>query len=126
MPGTALFDYGDLLRNSSVPVNEDEMDLSKVRVDETLYRAVVGGFLTGSHGYFTEAEIALLPVAPRVLALTLGVRFLTDYLNGDTYFKISKPSHNLDRTRAQFQLVRNMGEQEDFMRKVVEDSLKRK
>jgi Ser/Thr protein kinase RdoA (MazF antagonist) len=108
MAGTALFDFGDLVRNTAVPCAEDEQDFSKVVVDMKLYQAICEGYLSEVGDMLTADERALLPVAPRVLALILGVRFLTDYLDGDNYFRIHRPRQNLERARTQFEIVRAM------------------
>jgi Ser/Thr protein kinase RdoA (MazF antagonist) len=108
MAGTPLYDFGDLVRNTAVPCHEDEQDLSKVVVDMGLYRAICSGYLKEAAAFLTPAEVKLLAVAPRVLALTLGVRFLTDYLQGDVYFRIHRDQHNLERARTQFAVVRAM------------------
>lgn len=119
MPGSLLFDFGDLARNTAVPSAEDEQDLSKVVIDMDLYRAICEGYLAEMRLFLNREEIELMPIAPRVLALTLGVRFLTDYLSGDTYFRTHRPSHNLERARAQFQVVRMMEGLESRMSRVV-------
>jgi len=119
MPGTLLFDFGDLIRNTSIPVAEDEVNLDKVEIDLNLYKAIVDGIKTGAGDFMSQSEWELLPIAPRVLALTLGVRFLTDYLNGDTYFKISYPEHNLVRARTQFKIVRSMEKNESAMKAAI-------
>jgi Ser/Thr protein kinase RdoA (MazF antagonist) len=106
MAGTPLFDFGDLVRNTAIPCAEDETDLSRVVVDMELYRAICQGYIAEMGGFLSERERELLPVSPRVLALILGVRFLTDYLEGDHYFRIHRERHNLDRARTQFQVVR--------------------
>ena len=108
MAGTPLFDFGDLVRNTAVPCAEDEQDLSKVVVDMNLYRAICDGYLSEVGDMLTPKERSLLSVSPRVLALILGVRFLTDYLQGDTYFRIHRPKQNLERARTQFEVVRAM------------------
>jgi hypothetical protein len=105
MSGTVLFDFGDLVRNTAVPCAEDEQDFSKVIFDMDLYRAICEGYLSEMRGNLVQSELDLMPLAPRVLALILGVRFLTDYLNGDTYFRIHRPHQNLERARTQFQIV---------------------
>lgn len=119
MSGTVLFDFGDLARNTAVPCAEDEQDFSKVCIDMNLYRAICDGYLSEMRGQLCPAELELMPVAPRVLALILGVRFLTDYLNGDTYFRIHRPNHNLERARTQFQIVSLMEQLEGEMRSAV-------
>lgn len=116
MPGTPLYDYGDLVRNTAIPAEEDERDLSQVELDIDLFGAITEGFLEHYGKRLCEAEWELLPVVPRLLALTLGVRFLTDYLQGDTYFKIDRPEHNLDRARAQFKIVASMETLEQEMK----------
>jgi Ser/Thr protein kinase RdoA (MazF antagonist) len=108
MAGTPLFDFGDLVRNTAVPCDEDERDLSKVHIDFVLYQAICDGYMKEFGERLTSRERDLLHVAPRVLALILGVRFLTDFLQGDTYFRIHRPEHNLDRARTQFAVVRAM------------------
>ncbi len=108
MPGSLLFDYGDLLRNTSVPAKEDEADLSKVRVDQQLYDAVHQGYMSGVGDVITEGEKSLLSESPKVLALMLGSRFLADYLNGDKYFHCSFEDQNLRRARTQLQIVREL------------------
>ncbi len=105
MSGTPLFDFGDLVRNTAVSCDEDEQDLSKVVVDMKLYQAIYRGYMGEMGSTLTPKEVELLPLAPRVLALILGVRFLTDYLDGDTYFRIHRPKHNLERARTQFAVV---------------------
>jgi Ser/Thr protein kinase RdoA (MazF antagonist) len=108
MAGTPLFDFGDLVRNTAVPCEEDEQDFSKVVVDMNLYQAICDGYLSEVGEMLTAQERSLLSVSPRVLALILGVRFLTDYLQGDTYFRIHRPRQNLERARTQFEIVRAM------------------
>lgn len=119
MAGTVLYDFGDLVRNTAVPCAEDEQDLSKVVFDMELYRAMCEGYLAEARQFLIPSELERLATAPRNLALVLGVRFLTDYLQGDTYFRIHRPQHNLDRARTQFQIVRIMEELEGEMRRVV-------
>lgn len=120
MSSTLLYDFGDLVRNTAVPCAEDEQDFSRVRFDMELYRAICEGYLDEMGDTLTDSERRMLPVAPRSLALVLGVRFLTDYLLGDTYFHIHRPKHNLERARTQFQIVRMMEKLESEMRQVLE------
>ncbi len=108
MPGSALYDYGDAIRFSASTAPEDETDLSKVGLDLDLFEAFTSGYVCASGGSLTAAEIKLMPDAAIIMTLECGVRFLTDYLEGDTYFKIHRPRHNLDRCRAQFKLVEDM------------------
>lgn len=116
MPGSVLYDFGDLVRSTAVPAAEDETNLAKVYMSMEYYAALIQGYLAAAGNFLTKEERALLPVAPRALALTLGVRFLTDHLNGDVYFRVSRPGQNLDRARTQFQIARSMASQESQMR----------
>lgn len=119
MPGAALYDFGDMVRTMTCPAPEDESDLSKVRMDMRRFEAIVRGYLETAGGFLTCREAELLPVAGRVLTFTIGVRFLTDYLSGDVYFKVARAGHNLDRCRTQFRLVESMEEQEAVMARTV-------
>ncbi len=120
MPGYAINDFGDSIRFGATTAAEDETDLSLVNFDINLFELYVKGFIEGAKGGLTETEIALLPESAIMMTLECGMRFLTDYLAGDTYFKISRPSHNLDRARNQFKLVSDMEKQLDEMHKIVE------
>ena len=115
MPGYSVNDFGDSIRFGANTAAEDETDLSKVSLDLDLYRAYAEGFLKGCDGKLTDAEVALLPIGARMMTLECGMRFLTDYIEGDTYFRISRPSHNLDRCRCQFALVADMERKEKEM-----------
>lgn len=119
MPGSNLYDFGDLVRTASSHTPEDEQDLSKIAMDARYFEALVGGFAAGIGESLTPDEVEVLHLAPRVLAFTMGLRFLTDYLGGDTYYRIQRPSHNLDRCRSQFKLVESMEMQEKEMRAAV-------
>lgn len=116
MPGSVLFDFGDLARSTAVGCGEDEQDFSKVQVNLPLFEALLNGYLADLGGSLTEAELEFLPTAPKVVALTLGVRFLTDFIGGDTYFKVSHPRHNLERARTQFKIVERMEEASELMK----------
>lgn len=119
MPGLSMNDFGDSIRFGANHAAEDEKDLSKVNFDIDLYEAFTRGFLEGADGGLTEAELEYLPWGARLMTLECGIRFLTDYLDGDHYFRIHRPEHNLDRCRTQFKLVRDMEEQFDAMHAVV-------
>lgn len=123
MPGSSLYDYGDSVRFGVSTAAEDEKELGKVRVDMEAWRIFTRGYLDGCGESLTEAETALLPMGAKLMTLECGVRFLTDYLNGDHYFRISREGHNLDRCRTQFRLVQDMEEQwERITRMVKEES----
>ncbi len=108
MPGTSLFDFGDAVRYGAATAAEDERDLSKVSLDVGLYEQFTRGFLKGAHDLLEDSEEELLLQSVKVMTLELAVRFLTDYLNGDLYFKITVPDHNLVRARTQIRLVQDM------------------
>lgn len=110
MPGSSLYDFGDIIRFGASTAAEDEPDLSRVSVDLSLYETALRGFTEGCGGILTEKELEMLPVGAKLMTLECGVRFLTDYLSGDVYFHVSRPAHNLDRCRTQFTLVRDMEE----------------
>lgn len=108
MPGLAMNDFGDSIRFGANTAAEDETDLSKVSCDLELFEAYVAGFLEGCQGSLTETEIRMLPMGAKVMTYECGMRFLTDYLEGDHYFRIHRENHNLDRARTQFKLIEDM------------------
>ncbi len=108
MPGFSIFDYGDSIRFGANTAAEDEKDLSKVSLSLSLFEIYTKGFLEGSQGSLKEIEIKLFPYGAKMMALECGMRFLTDYLEGDIYFHISRGEHNLDRCRTQLALVADM------------------
>ena len=120
MPGYAINDFGDSIRFGATTAAEDEADLSKVNFDISLFELYVKGFIEGAKGGLTETEIGFLPESAIMMTLECGMRFLADYLSGDTYFKISRPSQNLDRARNQFKLVSDMERRLGEMHKIVE------
>lgn len=125
MAGSALYDFGDLVRCTAVRAAEDEQDLSKVVCDLDLFEGLTRGYLEIMGRHLALPERELLAVAPQCIVLTIGVRFLTDYLNGDTYFKIHRPEHNRERARTQFALVRSIRAAEPEMRRIVDAELRR-
>ena len=120
MPGLSAYDFGDSIRFGAATAAEDETDLSKMEMDLDLFRIFTRGFLTACPG-LTEEERKALPLGAMTMTLECGVRFLTDYLDGDHYFGIHRPDHNLDRCRTQFKLVRDMESKWDEMMKIVEE-----
>lgn len=119
MPGLAINDFGDSIRFGANHCMEDEQDLTKVNFDISLYEVFTRGFLEGARGSLTSAELEYLPWGARLMTLECGIRFLTDYLDGDHYFHVSHPRQNLDRARTQLKLVKDMEEQFDAMGAVV-------
>ncbi len=122
MPGLALHDFGDMVRAMANRADEDERDLTKVEVDLALFEALARGYLSAVGDLLAPAEKAHLAFSAGVIALELGLRFLTDHLEGDGYFKIRRPGHNLDRCRAQFQLVRSLERQRARLERIVKDA----
>jgi hypothetical protein len=115
MPGLALYDFGDLVRTTTSPTDEDERDLSKVSMNFPLFEALVRGYLTSASCFLTKAERQNLVFAGKLITFEQGLRFLTDYLAGDTYYKVHREGQNLDRCRTQFKLVESIERQEDRM-----------
>ena len=108
MPGSYLYDYGDALRFAGNNTIEDDPDLSKVFLDFDKFAAFTKGYFSEVKSVLTEKEIELLPFAVELMTFECGIRFLTDYLNGDTYFKTKYPEHNLVRARNQFKLAQDI------------------
>jgi len=108
MPGYVHFDYGDALRTMANTALEDEQDLGKVQFNVPVYEAFTRGYLEEAGSFLNPDELAMLPYAPIYLTFIIGLRFLTDYLNGDVYFRIHHPDHNLIRSRVQFQLIKEI------------------
>ena len=119
MPGLSINDFGDSIRFGANHSLEDEPDLSQVNFDISLYEVYTRGFLEGAQGSLTPAELEYLPWGARLMTLECGIRFLTDYLDGDHYFRIHDPEQNLRRCRTQFKLVKDMEEQFEEMAAVV-------
>jgi hypothetical protein len=120
MPGLALYDFGDMVRTTACACAEDETDLSKVRMEMAMFESLVRGYLAAVGGVLNATEKRHLAFAGKLMTFEVGIRFLTDYLEGDHYFKVHRPAHNLDRCRNQFALVESIAEQEETMNRVVE------
>ena len=120
MPGLSINDFGDSIRFGANHSAEDERDLSKVNFDLSLYEVYTQGFLEGAGGALTPAELDYLPWGAKLMTLECGIRFLTDYLEGDHYFRIHREGQNLDRCRTQFKLVADMEAQWEAMKAVVD------
>ena len=108
MPGAACYDFGDSIRFGASTAAEDEKDLSKVEMSLHLFEVFASGYLSVAKEFLTPAEVDSLPIGAKLMTLECGIRFLTDYLNGDTYFKVHYDGQNLDRCRTQFTLVKDM------------------
>jgi len=118
MPGLALYDFGDMVRSTACPAAEDEQDLDKVALQMHMYEALVKGYLSTAGDFLTPAEKSHLAFSGKLIAFETGLRFLTDYLEGDVYFKTHRQGHNLDRCRTQFKLVTSIEEQEAAMNRI--------
>ncbi|MBQ8432299.1 MAG: aminoglycoside phosphotransferase family protein [Clostridia bacterium] len=119
MPGSLLYDYGDALRFGASTGAEDETDLSKIEFDLTYFKAFTKAYLEELGDVLTPMERELLPLSALMMTLECGIRFLTDHLNGDVYFRIHRPNHNLDRAHTQFKLVADMEAKMEQMKAIV-------
>ena len=122
MPGSVLYDFGDLVRSAVSPAAEDEQDLSKVQMRMSIFEALVEGYIDAAQDFLNDEEVSLLSFSAKLITFEIGIRFLTDHLEGDVYFKTQRENHNLDRCRTQLALVERIEEQlpemERFTRKV--------
>ena len=123
MPGSYLYDYGDALRFAGNNTAEDDPDLSKVYLNFDNFAAFTRGYLSAVKSVLSEREIELLPFSIELMAYECGIRFLTDYLNGDTYFKTTYPEHNLVRARNQFKYARDLEANMDKMNEYIKGIL---
>jgi len=120
MPGLAAYDFGDMVRTATSPALEDERDLSKVVMQFPMFEALARGYLSEAGAFLTPAEKLSLAFAGKLITFETGLRFLTDYLAGDTYFKTHREGHNLDRCRTQFKLVESIERHEEQMARLIE------
>lgn len=121
MPGLSLYDFGDSIRFGANTAAEDEKDLSKVSLSLPLYREYTAGYLSTAGQSLTPTEVEYLPFSAKLMTFECGMRFLTDYLNGDTYFRIAYDDHNLDRCRTQFRLVEDMERKMEDMKAITQE-----
>jgi Ser/Thr protein kinase RdoA (MazF antagonist) len=117
--GVVLFDFGDCVRSAANPAGEDAPELASVSLDISLFEAVAQGYLQEACGFLTAEEIDLLPLSVNVITFELGIRFLADYLRGDTYFKVQHSDHNLHRARVQFKLLESIEAAKDRMSAII-------
>lgn len=120
MPGLVLYDFGDAVRAAANPAAEDERDLAKVVFDLPIFERLVAGYVDSACAFLSPVEASYLAFSARLITLEIGMRFLTDYLDGDIYFKVARDGHNLDRCRTQFKMVRDMEACFDQMSRTVE------
>ena len=120
MPGLVLYDFGDMVRTTTSPAREDELDLTRVAMQFPMFEALARGYLSSAAEFLTPAEKHFLTFSGKLITFEIGLRFLTDFLAGDVYFKVQRAGHNLDRCRTQFKLVESIGRQETAMNQLVE------
>lgn len=120
MPGCALYDFGDMVRTTTSPTLEDEKDLAKVGMLMPVFKKLAEGYFSTAGSFLNQAEKNLMAFSGKLITFEIGIRFLTDFLSGDTYFRIHRPGHNLDRCRTQFKLVESIEQQEKAMQKFVD------
>ncbi len=120
MPGLVLYDFGDMVRTTTSPTLEDERDLSRVEMKMPMFEALARGYIEAAGGFLTQTERSMLAFAGKLITYTIGIRFLTDYLNGDKYFRVHRPMHNLERCRTQFKLVESIQQQHEAMQQFVD------
>lgn len=119
MPGSALYDFGDLVRTGAAAAAEDEQDLSKVGLNVGMFEALAQGYLDAARDFLLPAEIDLLAFSGKLITFENGIRFLADYLQGDVYYKIHYPQQNLNRCRTQFRMVAEMEQEMDQLQAIV-------
>jgi Ser/Thr protein kinase RdoA (MazF antagonist) len=119
MSGLSLYDFGDAVRSGANSADEDEPDLSKVCIDLDIFDRFASGYLDVARDFLTPTEVAHLAFSAKLMTFECGIRFLTDHLNGDVYFKIHRENHNLDRCRTQFKMVRDMENKFERMEEIV-------
>ncbi len=121
MPGTVLFDTGDMIRTATNTAAEDEKDLSKVTFNFNVFRALIGGYYSKAGAFLTDYEKSLLAESGRAITQIMAVRMLTDYINGDVYYHTDYPEHNLVRARTQIALMKSMDSQWDLITAFIHD-----
>ena len=121
MPGYVHYDFGDAIRTAANTASEDEKDLARVSMDIGLFKAYAEGYLSEARSFLNDIEKEYLAFAPRLITYTIALRFLTDHLDGDNYFKIHHENHNLQRAKAQFKLVKSIEEQYPVMQEIIRE-----
>ncbi len=119
MPGLSLYDFGDMVRTATCVASEDEKDLSQVKMEMPFFESLAEGYLDAAHNFLTEAEVEHLAFAGWLITTEIGIRFLTDYLDGDKYFRVEYPEHNLVRAKNQLELAQSIREKLPAMQKYI-------
>ena len=125
MLGLTAYDFGDLVRTMTSPSREDECDLNQAYVDLPIFEAITDGYLGSTRSFLDERELLFMVPAAIIITCEVGIRFLIDYLQGDSCFKINRPTHNLDRCRNQFKLISSMEAQRNAMEAIVKRTIRR-
>lgn len=123
MPGSVLFDFGDMVRTATNSGNEDTTSLNSIQMEMPMFEALVKGYLSAAKPFLVDRELELLAFSGKLITLETGLRFLTDYLDGDNYFKVHRDGHNLDRCRTQMALVSSIESKQSDMEKFVKQEL---
>ena len=126
MPGAVLFDFGDMVRTFTSPAKEDETNLVKVVLRLDIFKAMAKGYLSELKNVLTETEINHLVFGGKIMTFMIGLRFLTDFLNGDVYFNTARKNHNLDRCRTQFKLLSEIENQEGVLNQIIKALVRKK
>lgn len=121
MPGSVLYDFGDAIRTATNTAAEDEADLSKISMNIELFKAYFEGYYESTKDFLTENEINNLALSAKYITFIMGLRFLTDFIDGDNYYKIHSEKHNLQRAKAQFTLFKSINNQYDAMQKIINE-----
>jgi Ser/Thr protein kinase RdoA (MazF antagonist) len=124
MPGYVHYDFGDAIRTATNRAEEDSPDLASVSMDTEIYKAYAEGFISETRETLNPTEIEYIPFAPKLLTYIMATRFLTDYIDGDNYYKIRYPLHNLQRTRVQLTLLKDMEAQYNQMVQIIKNTVK--
>ena len=125
-PGLIHYDIGDCLRSCCNPVGEETLSLEKVCFDIDLCQAILSGYLAVAEGFLSDWDLHYLPDCIRLIPLELGLRFLTDHLNGNVYFHCDREDHNLHRATVQFKLTESVEQQMPELRQLIDSLVKRK
>ena len=120
MPGLVLYDFGDMVRTTTSRTAEDETYLDRVELEMPLFQELARGYVESTRAFLTPKEKSYLVIAGALITYTIGIRFLTDYLEGDHYFRVHRQDHNLDRCRKQFKMVQSILEKRDTMQRFVD------
>jgi hypothetical protein len=120
MPGTVLYDFGDMVRTAASSALEDQIDMDQVRLRLEIFEPLARGYMSAAGSFLTPQELEGLVLSSQVIVFEIGMRFLSDYLEGDVYFKTERPNHNLDRCRTQFRLLESIEQQREPMERILE------